>query len=90
MGAQEIYNSCKKLLFKVNLVIKNQLGKKIVDEQLENISSIFDKYGPQIEETCSDLVEKVKFIEEEKMIAAKNNDAILRGLRMMYEMRDQS
>ncbi|CDW82921.1 UNKNOWN [Stylonychia lemnae] len=90
LGIEQIYDSGKRLLFKVNVVIRDCQGKKVVDQQLEKISDIFLKYDHLIQDVCSELVEKVKFMEEEKMIASKNKDAILKGLKMMYEMRDQS
>lgn len=42
MSALEIYNSCKKLLFKVDLVFRNAKGDKISEKKLSKLSEIFD------------------------------------------------
>ena len=39
---EQMYNSCKKLLFKVDLVIKNAKGEKIIEKRLSKITEIFN------------------------------------------------
>jgi hypothetical protein len=33
---------------------------------MKKISDVFSKYSKEIEEICNDLIEKVKFMEEER------------------------
>jgi len=39
--AAEIYASCKKLLFKVDLIIKNSRGDIVLERKLDKLSEVF-------------------------------------------------
>ena len=78
MNSDDIYNSCKKLLFKVDLKIKNAKGELVLNKSLGKLSEIFDEENrPLIASVCQELTHKAKIIVEEKEIANNDNDAIL-------------
>lgn len=54
MNAQEIYNSCKKLLFKVDLIVKDAKGEVLINKRLSKFSEIFNEQNrPIISKVCS-------------------------------------
>jgi len=70
------YSSCKKLLFKVDLIIKNAKGDVVVEKQLEKFSEIFDIDNKAIiYQVCEDLKVKARqFIEYKREEACEKEN----------------
>ena len=61
IDASEVYASCKKLLFKVDLIIKNAKGEIILEKKLSKFSEIFDKENrATISLVCQELAQKAR------------------------------
>ena len=55
-SAAEIYASCKKLLFKVDLIIKNSRGEIVLQRKLDTLSEVFSAENrPIVTQVCQDL-----------------------------------
>jgi hypothetical protein len=52
-------SSCKKLLFKVDLIVKNLTGDIVLEKKLEKLSEVFDEANQEIiSQVCEDLSKK--------------------------------
>ena len=77
IDASEVYASCKKLIFKVDLIIKNAKGEIILEKKLSKFSEIFDKENrATISLVCQELAQKAKYIVEERHELIKQQEEL--------------